>query len=52
MAGEELFQPSVLFGDGIAFFGGGCEHFLQSEDFLLEGLDVHLLALAVGSVRC
>ena len=52
MAGEKLFQASVLIGDCIAFFGRGREHFLEPQNFLLQSLDVHFLALAVCSEIC
>jgi hypothetical protein len=47
MAGEEILQASVFFGDGVTFFCRGREHFFQSEDFLLKSFDVHLLTFTM-----
>jgi hypothetical protein len=46
---EEVFEAAVLIGDGITLAGGLREGLLETKDFLLESLDVHLLALTVGS---
>jgi len=48
VAGEELLQASVFFRDCVTFFCRGGEHFLQSEDFLLQSFDVHLFAFTVS----
>lgn len=47
MASQQLFQAPVLLGNGITLFGRGREHFFQTENLLLERLDVHLLAFTV-----
>lgn len=51
MLGQKGLEPGILLHDSVALAGGVGEDFLESEDFLLERFDVHLLAFAVCSLR-
>jgi hypothetical protein len=47
MRHEEFFESSIFFGEGVALPCGAGERVLEAQDFLLESLDVHLLALSM-----
>lgn len=49
--GENGLETGVLLHHPVALAGGVGEDFLETEDFLLEGFDVHLLAFSVCSLR-